>query len=114
MRISLDRSRPPKRHLRIAGLPRPETRVLPFRRANKRVWKSNRFGPALLITLLVCFVVVAYVSRNLSAVSGSNTSSLHALTPLPNCATARALGLAPAYRGEPGYRAHLDRDNDGI
>lgn len=31
-----------------------------------------------------------------------------------NCAAARAAGVAPIYRGQPGYRAGLDRDNDGI
>ncbi|QUQ63568.1 excalibur calcium-binding domain-containing protein [Kutzneria sp. CA-103260] len=31
-----------------------------------------------------------------------------------NCAAARAAGAAPIYRGQPGYRAALDRDNDGI
>lgn len=31
-----------------------------------------------------------------------------------NCAEARAAGAAPVRRGDPGYGAHLDRDNDGI
>lgn len=31
-----------------------------------------------------------------------------------NCDAARAAGVAPIYRGQPGYRAGLDRDNDGI
>ncbi|KCZ56841.1 excalibur calcium-binding domain-containing protein [Hyphomonas chukchiensis] len=31
-----------------------------------------------------------------------------------NCTEARAAGAAPVRRGEPGYGAHLDRDNDGI
>ncbi len=31
-----------------------------------------------------------------------------------NCTAARAAGAAPIYRGEPGYRPALDRDNDGI
>ncbi|HEY8277268.1 MAG TPA: excalibur calcium-binding domain-containing protein [Methyloceanibacter sp.] len=26
----------------------------------------------------------------------------------------RLVGLAPAYRGQPGYRASHDRDDDGI
>lgn len=30
-----------------------------------------------------------------------------------NCAAARAAGAAPIRRGEAGYRAGLDRDNDG-
>lgn len=31
-----------------------------------------------------------------------------------NCTAARAAGAAPVRRGDPGYGAHLDRDNDGI
>ena len=31
-----------------------------------------------------------------------------------NCSEARAAGAAPVRRGEPGYGAHLDRDNDGV
>jgi hypothetical protein len=31
-----------------------------------------------------------------------------------NCAAARAAGAAPLRRGDPGYRAGLDRDNDGV
>ena len=32
----------------------------------------------------------------------------------PNCDAARAAGVAPIHAGEPGYRAALDRDGDGI
>lgn len=31
-----------------------------------------------------------------------------------NCTEARNAGVTPIYRGEAGYAAHLDRDNDGI
>jgi hypothetical protein len=31
-----------------------------------------------------------------------------------NCSHARALGAAPVMAGEPGYRAGLDRDGDGV
>ena len=31
-----------------------------------------------------------------------------------NCDAARAAGVAPLLRGEPGYRSALDRDNDGV
>ena len=30
------------------------------------------------------------------------------------CDAARPSGAAPVYRGDPGYRAGLDRDNDGV
>ncbi|WP_249359631.1 excalibur calcium-binding domain-containing protein [Nocardia cyriacigeorgica] len=32
----------------------------------------------------------------------------------PNCAAARAAGAAPLHRGDPGYSAKLDRDNDDV
>lgn len=32
----------------------------------------------------------------------------------PGCNAARADGVAPLYRGEPGYRPELDGDSDGI
>ena len=31
-----------------------------------------------------------------------------------NCDAVRAAGKAPLYRGQPGYRAGLDRDDDGV
>lgn len=31
-----------------------------------------------------------------------------------NCKEARAAGVTPIYRGQPGYARHLDRDGDGI
>lgn len=31
-----------------------------------------------------------------------------------NCDAARSAGVAPIYRGDPGYRSSLDGDNDGI
>lgn len=30
------------------------------------------------------------------------------------CADARAAGVAPIHRGQPGYRSELDRDDDGV
>lgn len=42
--------------------------------------------------------------------SGSGSSSVY----YANCAAARAAGAAPVYRGDPGYRSGLDRDNDGV
>ncbi|MHC3368745.1 excalibur calcium-binding domain-containing protein (plasmid) [Rhodococcus aetherivorans] len=31
-----------------------------------------------------------------------------------NCTEARQAGVTPIFRGEPGYAAHLDGDNDGV
>jgi hypothetical protein len=32
----------------------------------------------------------------------------------PGCDAARSAGVAPIYRGTPGYRSEMDGDNDGI
>jgi hypothetical protein len=48
------------------------------------------------------------------------TSTFEAAPPLTssvyyaNCSEARAAGAAPLHVGEPGYRAGLDRDSDGV
>ena len=41
-------------------------------------------------------------------------ATLKHVAAFPNCDAARALGLAPARQGEPGYWPRHDRDNDGI
>jgi hypothetical protein len=40
--------------------------------------------------------------------------TLKHLAAFPNCNAARLVGLAPAWRGEPGYWSRHDRDKDGI
>ena len=40
--------------------------------------------------------------------------TLRHIVAAPNCAAARAVGLAPANRGEPGYYRRHDRDQDGV
>jgi hypothetical protein len=40
--------------------------------------------------------------------------TLKHLAAFPGCDAARFVGLAPAYRGQPGYWARHDRDRDGI
>jgi hypothetical protein len=42
------------------------------------------------------------------------TTMLRHIAAAPNCDTARAMGLAPARRGQPGYYTQHDRDKDGI
>lgn len=49
------------------------------------------------------------VDQGGSGGSGGSSSVYYA-----NCSAARAAGAAPLYRGEPGYRSALDRDNDGV
>jgi hypothetical protein len=42
------------------------------------------------------------------------TVALRHAAAVPNCTPARAVGLAPPYRGQPGYYPQHDRDRDGI
>ena len=44
----------------------------------------------------------------------SPIDTLKHIAAFPNCDAAREVGLAPSNRGEPGYWAEHDRDNDGI
>jgi hypothetical protein len=39
--------------------------------------------------------------------------TLRHIASFPNCDAARAVGLAPAYKGQPGYWQRHDRDSDG-
>ena len=53
--------------------------------------------------------------RRQSAGPGSGpTKSSGSNVYYPNCSAARAAGVAPVRRGDPGYGKHLDRDNDGV
>lgn len=48
------------------------------------------------------------------AVSAGRTASSAVAAYYADCAAVRRAGKAPLRRGEPGYRAGLDRDGDGI
>ena len=61
------------------------------------------------------------VARPLPAAADASTASA-AATPeeiehsryFANCNEARAAGVAPMFRGQPGYREDLDGDSDGV
>ena len=52
--------------------------------------------------------------RNRRAAPQRATQGIDGRVHYPNCAAARAAGAAPLRRGDPGYRAGLDRDGDGV
>ncbi len=76
----------------------------------------------LLEKLAVAFAVAAAMYAGLFILAHINGTGAALISPqynlaevyYPNCAAARAAGAAPIYRGQPGYRAGLDADNDGI
>jgi hypothetical protein len=65
-------------------------------------------GAALLSTFLFALVQINEAMKVLRA--DPVVTDVY----FPNCAAARAAGVAPIYAGQPGYRPGLDADNDGI
>jgi hypothetical protein len=60
-------------------------------------------------------------ARTTTSAPRTTTSAPRTTAPAPaadayyaNCTAARAAGVAPLHRGDPGYRSALDRDGDGI
>jgi hypothetical protein len=80
-----------------------------WRAEQKRIRRKKMLRQAAMTALLAFFVF-------LFGMTVTNWTSLRAKLPTyyPNCAWARANGAAPIKRGEPGYRAALDADEDGI
>jgi hypothetical protein len=91
-------------------------RIIPLsrRRPSRIPWlRRYRHQAAIAGFAAVAFVALAYpVVANLSRWPLS--VALRHAAAAPNCAAARAVGLAPAYRGQPGYYPQHDRDRDGI
>jgi hypothetical protein len=65
---------------------------------------------ALWIVACLAVIVVFATANSLSVPPG--VAVLH-LASFPNCDAARAVGLAPAAHGGPGYWSRHDRDKDG-
>jgi hypothetical protein len=73
-------------------------------------WLARLLGLVLLVGSIPATVVT--IAAYYSGWSVHDTAR-HFLA-APNCDAARAVGLASAYRGEPGYWPQHDRDKDGI
>lgn len=52
--------------------------------------------------------------RPVAPTATAKTVATPSIVYYPNCAAVKAAGKAPLHRGDPDYRAGLDRDNDGI
>lgn len=73
--------------------------------------------------VMVPLAAVLMVGTGIGVASGAPVTAQVAPAAVPvqaptqfykNCAEARAAGVAPIFRGQPGYRVELDRDQDGI
>jgi hypothetical protein len=80
------------------------------RRSGRRRFRArwfSRLALALLIAGIAYFVMLNFSPW-------SPWATVKHILAFPNCSATRALGLAPAFKGSPGYWPQHDRDNDGI
>lgn len=87
-----------------------------FERVSRRTSSSRARGRRLRpfrVPLLIVLVLAGIAAYRVSAGPWSVDLTLRHVAAAPNCDAARAVGLAPAARGEPGYYPRHDRDQDG-
>ena len=89
-----------------------------FAKVSRRLDRRSRAGQRTWWALVIATVFIGALGGYALAAPGSSAwgplTTLRHLAAEPNCAAARAVGLAPARRGEPGYWPQHDRDSDGI
>ena len=88
-----------------------------FERVSKRTeqhtsWRRNRSYAANLLMLSAITFWIGSSVYPLAEKWPIGTVLKH-IAAAPNCDAARAVGLAPALRGQPGYYDRHDADNDG-
>lgn len=62
----------------------------------------------------IAVVPVAHAAPATTTTPPSPAPTTGASVYYPNCKAACSDGVAPIYRGQPGYRPPLDRDGDGV
>lgn len=77
-------------------------------RLKRAVW-----WPVVGITGAVLVALIAWKPLQAVQINSASDAVRH-LASSPNCDAARAVGLAPARRGQPGYWPSHDRDKDGV
>jgi hypothetical protein len=82
------------------------------RRHERAIWLRKFFRFTKVCVLGMGTAVVIYVLLK-SSLAWPPFAALKHIAAFPNCNAARAVGLAPAQRGEPGYWTRHDRDGDG-
>jgi hypothetical protein len=85
----------------------------PKRRPGVRSQRRRLLTWIKLPFLIVVGVLALYLALAASPTWPLTTRLKH-IAAAPNCDAARAMGLAPARRGQPGYYSQHDRDKDGI
>jgi hypothetical protein len=69
----------------------------------------ERKGSTVKKKMIIAAIGGALLSGSLLGAGAANADVYY-----KNCAEARAAGVTPIHKGEPGYRPGLDRDGDGI
>jgi hypothetical protein len=103
------RGRTPEERLR--NLQRRFTAV---RNRYDRAVARRSFYRSARLPLLVAGASFAATFALLALSPFSSMDTIKHIAAFPNCWAARAVGLASAGRGEPGYWSRHDRDGDGI
>jgi hypothetical protein len=76
---------------------------------------GRRLRDSVLVTITLILAVIGLARGTPKSIGRFGlVMGLRHLLAAPNCDSARAVGLAPANRGEPGYWPDHDRDKDGI
>jgi len=73
----------------------------------------RRLAPWLRISAVAGVGAFVITCALLSLSPWPPLAMLRHLAAFPNCMAARAVGLAPSYRGQPGYWASHDEDGNG-
>ena len=89
------------------------------RQTNPRAQRSGGFVKEALLAGTVMVLAWNYGPQIGAAWTQASSSSKENLVRersryFSGCNAARAAGVAPIYRGQPGYRAEMDGDSDGI
>jgi len=88
-----------------------------FNKVSNKSFKARRprsYQPWLTMSFLILAIIAtAYIALPALSPWPRMVTFRHILA-AANCDTSRALGLAPARKGEPGYWRKLDADRDGI
>ena len=84
--------------------------VVPPPRPRQRL--ELKWSPEFLLVIPVV-AVLGLVGLKFASSPWPVSMTFKHMLAVRNCAAVRSVGLAPAYRGEPGYYAHHDSDGDG-
>jgi len=83
------------------------------RRGPRKIKRRSRSGALAVVGLaaIAAYIIYTWVWRSNLWPSEQVRSQATYIT---DCVSARRMGIAPLYKGFPGYRTSLDRDGDGI